>query len=382
MGSLIRVLVVDDSALMRKMIKAILETDREIEVVGTARDGEDALRKDEELKPDVVTMDINMPVMDGITSMMLLFEQHPDVKVVMLSSLTQEGALTTFEALELGAFDYVAKPSGTVSSDLYNVGKELILKVKAAAQYTKKRRRLFTTEITASSSRSRKKRRTEVSKGKASPRPKLPAGPEVARKLVVIGVSTGGPSTLMEILPRLPADLDAAVIIVQHMPSAFTNTFARRLDEYSRISIKEASSGDRLLKGCGLVVPGGSHLVLKKNAMRDEAMVRITNAIEDTLFVPSVDVTMKSAVEYFGSRTVGVLLTGMGSDGVKGMIAIKEAGGITIAEDESTAVVWGMPREAIERGAVKVVAPAHHIAREIVEAVNHLQGMSCRLSKV
>lgn len=372
MAGLIRVLVVDDSALMRKMVKAILETDREIKVVGTARDGEDALRKDEELKPDVVTMDINMPVMDGITSMMLLFEQHPDVKVIMVSSLTQEGALTTFEALELGAFDYVAKPSGTVSTNLYEVGKELILKVKAAAQHGKSRRRLFTTKNKASSSRSRKKRRTEASIAKSFPRPKLPAEPDTARKLVVIGVSTGGPGTLMEILPKLPADLDAAVIIVQHMPSAFTSTFARRLDECSCISIKEGGSGDRLLKGCGLVAPGGSHLVLKKNAMRDEAMVRITNTIEGTLYVPSVDVTMKSAVEHFGSSIVGVLLTGMGSDGVMGMMAIKEAGGITIAEDESTAIVWGMPREAIERGAVKVVAPAHHIAREIVKAVNHL----------
>lgn len=374
MAGLIRVLVVDDSALMRKMIKAILETDREIEVVGTARDGEDALRKDEELKPDVVTMDINMPVMDGITSMMLLFEQHPDVKVVMVSSLTQEGALTTFEALELGAFDYVAKPSGTVSTNLYEVGKELILKVKAAAKYGKRRRRLSSPEIGVSPPASRKIRRTKGSRGKPSLRPKLPAGTDTAQKLVVIGVSTGGPSTLMEILPRLPADLDAAVIIVQHMPSAFTNTFARRLDQYSAISIKEAEQGDRLLKGCGLVAPGGSHLVLKRNAMRDEAMVRITNAIEDAIFVPSVDVTMKSAVEFFGSRIVGVLLTGMGSDGAEGMMAIKEAGGITIAEDESTAIVWGMPREAIERGAAKVVAPAHHIAGEIVKAVNNLPG--------
>lgn len=374
MAGVIRVLVVDDSALMRKMVKTILETDREIEVVGTARDGEDALRKDEELKPDVVTMDINMPVMDGITSMMLIFEQHPDVKVVMVSSLTQEGALTTFEALELGAFDYVAKPSGTVSTNLYEVGKELILKVKAAAKYGKRRRRLFTPGTGVSSGGSREKRRKKASRGKPSPRPKLPAGPETARKLVVIGVSTGGPGTLMEIIPKLPADLDAAVIIVQHMPSAFTSTFAARLDQYSAISIKEAEPGDRLLKGCGLVAQGGSHLVLKKNAMRDEAMVRITNTIEDALFVPSVDVTMESAAEHFGSRTVGVLLTGMGSDGAKGMLAIKEADGITIAEDESTAVVWGMPREAIERGAAKVVAPAHNIAREIVKAVKHLQG--------
>lgn len=365
MSAAIKVLVVDDSAMMRKAIKQVLETDPEIQVVGTARDGEDALKKDLDLCPDVVTMDINMPVMDGLTCMLHLIEQHPEVQVVMLSSLTQEGALATFEALELGAFDFVAKPSGTVSSNLYKVGKELIAKVKAAVRRGKRRRRAAGAVARPVPERTRR-----------APRPSRPeAAPAIHtadRKVVVIGVSTGGPGTLMEILPELPADLNAAVIVVQHMPPMFTTSFANRLDQNCKINFSEARAGDRLITGHGLVAPGGVHLVVKKNAMRDECMVRLTSFPEDALFMPSVDVTMMSVVEIFGRRVVGVLLTGMGSDGADGMVAIRSAGGITIAEDESTAVVFGMPREAIERGGAEVVAPSYLVAREIVKAVNRI----------
>lgn len=366
MGAAIKVLVVDDSAMMRKVIKQILETDQEIQVVGTARDGEDALKKDLELCPDVVTMDINMPVMDGLTCILHLFGQHPEVQVVMLSSLTQEGALATFEALELGAFDYVAKPSGTVSGNLYKVGKELIAKVKAAARRGKRRRR----RAAGAAPRFVPERSRRVPG--PSRREAAPAAPAAARKVVVIGVSTGGPGTLMEILPELPAELNAAVIVVQHMPPMFTTSFAKRLDDHCKMRFREAVAGDRLIAGHGLVAPGGVHLVVKKNAMRDECMVRLTAFPEDALFVPSVDVTMKSVVEIFGRRVVGVLLTGMGSDGADGMVAIRRAGGITIAEDESTAIVFGMPREAIERGGAEVVVPSYLVAEEIIKAVNRI----------
>ncbi|MBM7865850.1 chemotaxis-specific protein-glutamate methyltransferase CheB [Heliobacterium gestii] len=359
----IRVLVVDDSAMMRKAIRQILETDLDIEVVATARDGEDALKKDQELSPDVITLDINMPVMDGLTCLSLLFDQNPKVQVVMVSSLTQEGAITTFEAMELGAFDYVAKPSGTVSANMHIVGRELIAKVKAAAK--RRRRRSVPSS-------------TQHSAGRSAAAMERPARRERSlivpdhgyRKVVVIGVSTGGPSTLMEILPHLPADLDAAVIVVQHMPPTFTTSFAKRLDDYCQLRFSEAKAGDRLARGQGVVAPGGHHLVVKKNAMRDDVLIRLTSQPANALFIPSVDVTMHSVVEFFGKKTVGVLLTGMGADGADGMVAIRQAGGVTIAEDASTAVVFGMPREAIERGGAEIVAPSHQIAREIVKAVN------------
>ncbi len=318
MSEKIRVLIVDDSAMMRRAIKQILETDPKILVVGSARDGEDALKKDEELIPDV---DINMPVMDGVTSMLHLLEQHPEVRIIMLSSLTQDGAMTTFEALELGAFDYVAKPSGTVSANLHVIGKELIEKVKTAARTKRTRRQ---TRVRPSPVKQLVKRPVTVKKPvlKSQIMDGLPA----FRKIVVIGVSTGGPATLMEIIPELPADLDATVIIVQHMPPMFTGSFAKRLDEHSRLTITECKAGDVLTKGCAYVAPGGMHLVIRKNLVRDEWLIRMTTLPEDTLFMPSVDVTMKSIVEVFGRRTVGVLLTGMGSDGADGMVAARREG--------------------------------------------------------
>ncbi|MZP30294.1 chemotaxis-specific protein-glutamate methyltransferase CheB [Heliobacterium undosum] len=363
----IRVLVVDDSAMMRKALRQILETDLDIEVVAAARDGEDALKKAQELSPDVITLDINMPVMDGLTCLSLLLEQIPEVQVVMVSSLTQEGAITTFEAMELGAFDYVAKPSGTVSANLHIVGRELIAKVKAAA----KRKRRRPGSRLAGRNASRSAGRPPLGANRAERGDHSILVPDRAfRKVVVIGVSTGGPSTLMEILPYLPADLDASVIVVQHMPPTFTNSFAKRLDDYCHLRFSEAKAGDKLARGEGFVAPGGHHLVLKKNALRDDVLIRLTSQPANTLFIPSVDVTMHSVVELFGKRTVGVLLTGMGSDGADGMVAIRQAGGVTIAEDASTAVVFGMPREAIERGGAEIVAPSHQIAREIVKAVN------------
>jgi len=364
MSQQIRVLIVDDSAMMRRAIKQILETDPKILVVASARDGEDALKKDAELIPDVITMDINMPVMDGVTSMLHLLEQHPELRIIMLSSLTQDGAMTTFEALELGAFDYVAKPSGTVSANLHVIGKELIEKVKTAARTKRTRRQ--TRERTSPVKQLVKQ---PVAVKKPDLKSQIMDGIPAFRKVVVIGVSTGGPATLMEIIPELPADLDATVIIVQHMPPMFTGSFAKRLDEHSRLNIVEGKAGDVLTKGCAYVAPGGIHLVIRKNHVRDEWLIRMTTLPEDTLFMPSVDVTMKSVVEVFGRRTVGVLLTGMGSDGADGMVAIRQAGGVTIAEDESTAVVFGMPREAIERGGAEIVVPSYKVAKEILKAI-------------
>lgn len=367
MAHKIRVLIVDDSALMRRVIKEILLTDNKLEVVGIAKDGKDAIEKVRLLNPDVVTMDINMPVMDGLTSMQYILEEFSEVAVLILSSLTQEGALKTFEALELGAFDYVSKPSGTVSSNLYIVGKEIIEKVDAAYKYIQKRNRhqRITTGkyiYTGGSSKNHYKRSSLVNKEVLIS--------DNLSKVVVIGISTGGPSTLMEVLPQLPSDLKAAIIVVQHMPPSFTGQFAKRIDSATEINFKEAEGGDIITNGRGFLAPGGYQLLVRSSSIKGGNLIRLTEQPK-TLFMPSVNITMESVLECFGpKKTIGVLMTGMGDDGADAMVKIKRAGGITIAEDESTAVVYGMPREAIERGGADIVVPSHKIAREIIKAVN------------
>ena len=352
----IKVLIVDDSALMRKALKEIIMTDPRLEVVGTARDGQDALEKVNDLRPDVVTMDINMPVMDGLTSMQYILSEHPEIPVLMVSSLTAEGALATFEALELGAFDYVTKPSGTVSSDIHVVGREIIQNVKLAYKSVNKK-----------SIRDRIERRSRAyTQTKATPAKKseLLKSKELS-KIVVIGISTGGPGTLMEVLPMLPEDLKAAVIIVQHMPPTFTSSFAKRLNDACRIPIKEAEAGDILQNGRGYLAPGGYQMVVRG----ENGTIRLPSTPK-TVFMPSVNITMEAILDtYGGENVIGVLMTGMGDDGADAMVKIRNAGGITIAEDESTAVVFGMPREAIERGGAQMVVPSHKIADAIIKAV-------------
>lgn len=352
----IRVLIVDDSALMRKALKEIIMTDPALEVVGTARDGQDAIEKVYELKPDVVTMDINMPVMDGLTSMQHILSDYPEMPVLMVSSLTAEGALTTFEALELGAFDYVGKPSGTVSTNLHIVGREIIQKIKLAYK-----------SVNRKSIRERLRRRNSMSPPRLTAQVKNTdfTGNKEVSKIVVIGISTGGPGTLMEVIPMLPVDLRAAVIIIQHMPPSFTSSFAKRLNDASIIPVKEADAGDVLQNARGYLGRGGYHLVV-----RGEGGIIRLSSTPKTIFMPSVNVTMESVLEAFGGRNVvGVLMTGMGDDGADAMVKIRNAGGITIAEDESTAVVFGMPREAIERGGAEIILPSYKIADAIVKAV-------------
>jgi two-component system chemotaxis response regulator CheB len=354
----IKVLIVDDSALMRKALKEIVSTDSSLEVVGTARDGQDAIKKVNELNPDVVTMDINMPVMDGLTSMQYILSEHPEMPVLMVSSITAEGALTTFEALELGAFDYVAKPSGTVSSNIYIVGKEIIQKIKLAYESFNKK-----------SIKGRIARRNKAVTEKRVIPIKKPDSVEGKKtsKIVVIGISTGGPGTLMEVLPMLPEDLGAAVIIIQHMPPSFTASFAVRLNAASRISIKEAQAGDVIENGKGYLAPGGYQLGVRK----ESGIIRLSSTPK-TIFMPSVNVTMEAILNaYEGKNIIGVLMTGMGDDGADAMVKIRKAGGITIAEDESTAVVFGMPREAIERGGAEIVLPSYKIANAIIKAVEN-----------
>jgi len=335
---------------MRQTLKRIISASADLDLVGLARDGEDVVAKARELRPDVISMDINMPKLDGITALQIILREKI-CPVVMVSSLTQQGTTTTFECLELGAFDFVGKPDGTVSNNMGLIAAELILKLKAAASRG----------IVDHLQRSRERRKPYQPPARAT-------FENVTRKrAVVIGISTGGPATLQEVLPRIPADVPASIFLVQHMPPAFIASFAKRLDDHCALKVIEGRSGMVVEPSVCYVAPGGMHLCLHRK-MTGEVVIR-TPTTPATLFVPSVGVMMASVLSIYGRDTIGVLMTGIGDDGADQMVAIKQAGGHTIAESEQTAVVYGMPREAIERGGACVVAPSHEVAGEIVKAV-------------
>ncbi|WP_422443653.1 protein-glutamate methylesterase/protein-glutamine glutaminase [Thermoanaerobacterium sp. DL9XJH110] len=356
----IRVLVADDSAFMRRCLKDILENEEDIEVIDTARDGREAVEKTLRLDPDVVTLDINMPHMDGLTALQHIMSLAP-CPVVIISSLTTEGALTTLEALELGAVDFVAKPGGTVSFGIKQLADEIVAKVRAAAFSNRKS---IGRGRSCGKSAAAIKRQGEYGK-------KNPARLLKNEIVVIMGVSTGGPKTLMEILPRLPSDFPGAVLVVQHMPPAFTESFARRLDQYCNLPVREAIDGAAVEPGTITVAKGGWHLVVERDAGKLGLKTRLTGKPEDALYKPSVNVTMKSVLENMDGRNIiGVLLTGMGDDGAEMMVEIRKKGGLTIAESEETAVVYGMPRAAIERGGADIIAPAYKIGDIILKKVN------------
>jgi len=331
----VRVLVVDDSALMRKLIPQILETDNSIQVVGTAMDGNFGLKKIDELKPQVITLDLEMPGMGGLDMLKEIMRRHR-IPVIVVSSHSTEGASVTLKALSLGAFDFVSKPND-VSSRMQEVAQELISKIKAAAQSRG-------VPIHAA---------TDFPV--PVPRPKGKPGEKRApTKIVAIGISTGGPQSLQYLLAQLPADFPGSIVVVQHMPEGFTEMFARRLDECCSLNVKEAQSGDLLLAGRVLICPGSRHLKLKRLPLGDIAILSDDPRVNGHR--PSADVMFKSVAEEFGQRVVGVLMTGMGEDGAHGLGLIKAAGGMTIAQGEQSCVVFGMPKAAIERGhAMRVV---------------------------
>jgi two-component system chemotaxis response regulator CheB len=327
-------------------------------VVDSARNGEEALEKIRTAQPDVVTLDINMPVMDGLDALARIMSEHP-LPVVMVSSLTQEGALATFEAIELGAVDFVTKPSGTVSLDIHDMHGEIVRKVRAAARarlHGQRRR-----PISAP-------RRREPPASRFTPVPQ-----KVSDRLIAIGVSTGGPRTLMEVLPQLPADLAAPIVIVQHMPPTFTASFAHHLDAECALRVKEAEQSEVLVPGQVYVAPGGFQLTVVPSALGPGAAVRLSARLDGQTFAPSVDVLFDSVAKLYGRRAIAVLLTGMGDDGANGMVNIRRAGGLTIAESEETAVIFGMPREAIARGGAEIVAPVQRVPLEIQAGLRRIK---------
>ena len=343
---MIRVLVVDDSAFVRQALTRMLSAASGMEVVGTAVDGQDGLEKVLLLRPDVVTLDVKMPRLGGLEALQQIMERCP-TPVLLLSSLTSEGADITLRGLELGAVDFIDKSSVQGNMNLLNIAKELVAKVRALAGAP--RRRLVPLAAAPS----------------VLPVPRAPAAAPV--ELVAIGTSTGGPPALQRIIPRLPAAFAGTILVVQHMPVGFTRSLAERLDQRSDLMVREARDGEPLVPGRVLIAPAGRHLKLHR--VHGEARVLLDYEPLDALHRPSVDVLMQSAARTFGGAVLGVVLTGMGADGVEGLRAIRAAGGRTLAESEDTCVIYGMPKAAIEAGVVHRVAALDRIADEIRSAV-------------
>src|ERR1700687_2810431 len=330
----VRVLVVDDSALMRKLIPQILQADSSIEVVGTAMDGNFGLRKIEDLKPQVITLDLEMPGMGGIDMLKEIMRRHR-LPVIVVSSHSTQGASVTLQALSLGAFDFVAKPTD-VSARMPQIAEELISKIKAAAQSRGGRVRPVGESPRAGRKEARDAKRTPT-------------------KVIAIGVSTGGPQALQYVFSQLPVDFPGTIVVVQHMPEGFTEMFARRLDEICAIRVKKAQSGDVLLAGRALICPGSRHLKVKRLPLGDVAVLSDEPRVNGHR--PSADVLFRSLADEYGYKGLAVLMTGMGDDGAQGLGLVKAAGGMTIAQSEESCVVFGMPKAAIERGfATRVVA--------------------------
>jgi len=341
----VRVLVVDDSALMRKLIPIILERDPEIEVVGTAMDGAFGIRKIAELNPDVVTLDLQMPRMDGIETLRMIMRSAP-LPVIVFSSHSREGAYSTFKALALGAIDFVAKPRDAAAGNLDPIAYQLIEKIKVAKR---------------AGGPHKLPRLAELEPPPAKRKSCTVLAPN---RVIAIGISTGGPNALQFLLSQIPADFPATFVVVQHMPEGFTDMFARRLDECCALDVQEAKSGDLLIAGRALICPGNRHIMVRR--MPRGEMIVLSDGPPINGHRPSVDVLFHSVAQEFGLTAVGVIMTGMGDDGAEGLGAIKAAGGMTIAQSEDSCVVSGMPRAAILKGYASKVLPLDNLGAFLV----------------
>ena len=347
-----RVLIIDDSASVRQAMTALLSADPEIEVIGSASDPFAAAQKMREEAPDVITLDVEMPRMDGITFLRKLMAQRP-TPVVMCSSLTEAGSETLMQALEAGAVDVILKPKIGVADHLTESAERIRDVVKGAAKARLDARRptmLVEKKLTADA---------------VLAPPSHRAMAKTTEVVACLGASTGGTESLREVLQALPANAPG-IVIVQHMPAGFTASFAKRLNSLCEVEVKEAQDGDPVLRGHVLIAPGDRHMLLERQGARYHVSVRDGPAV--SRHRPSVDVLFRSAARSAGANAIGVIMTGMGDDGAQGLGEMRQAGAMTIAQDEATSVVFGMPREAIRRGAVQKVAPLHELAREILIA--------------
>ena len=352
----IRVLVVDDSALMRQFISDILKSDPRIEVAGTARDGKDALAQIKILNPDIVTMDVEMPNMDGLQALEEIMKTKP-LPVIMVSSMTQEGAETTLKALALGCVDFIGKPSGTISLNIRDIGQELIDKVIAAST-AKLRPRLFgATGVKPSPFASDFRRMTPPANMMSTGR----------IDIVAIASSTGGPMALSELLPKLPKKFPVPIVITQHMPKEFTPSFSKRLNDSSEIEVLEGFDGLSLKAGRAVIAPGGTHLIVKRRA--GAAVCGLSDAPPVLSVKPAANIMFQSVSEQYGGNVLCVILTGMGRDGTDGAIVLKKKGAYVIAESQKTCVVYGMPKAAVDAGVVDEVLPLNEIPDAMVRIV-------------
>jgi len=346
----IKVLVIDDSAVIRHLLTEILNEADDIEVVGTAQDPIFAMNKIVNLMPDVITLDVEMPRMDGLTFLEELMKTNP-IPVLMVSALTQKGCETTLRALELGAVDYVTKPGIDVSNGIINLSAEIIGKVRIAAK-----------------AKIRVKGQGLKVKEKEKPAhvtlPLDPSRMATTDKIIAIGASTGGTQAITEVLTVLPESAPG-IVIVQHMPPVFTRSFAERLNSMTRLDVKEATTGDRILRGTALIAPGDKHMTIRRNGAM--YYVDITDGPMVNFVRPSVDVLFRTVAKHAGRNAVGVILTGMGDDGARGLLEMKNAGAFTVAQNEESSVVFGMPKRAIEIGAVDRVESLDKIPEVILK---------------
>lgn len=350
--SKIKVLVVDDSAVVRQTLTAILHTDRDIEVMGVASDPYVAAKKIMNEVPDVITLDVEMPRMDGLTFLRKIMTQHP-MPVIIISSLTARGTETAIKALEYGAVDIITKPQLNTQQFIEESKIRICDAVKAAARAKLLRRKSPVMQI----------------KPKHTADAVLPASTKKAmikttEKVVAVGASTGGTDALRVFLESMPADTPG-IVIVQHMPENFTKSFANRLNDICQISVKEAENGDSVIRGRALIAPGNHHLILKRSGAR--YYVEINDGPLVNRHRPSVDVLFRSTARYAGKNAIGVIMTGMGDDGARGLLEMKDAGAVTIAQDEATSVVYGMPKEAVKLGAAQHILPLTSIAQKVLQ---------------
>jgi two-component system chemotaxis response regulator CheB len=352
MSEKIRVLVVDDSAFMRKIISDILSSQIDIEVIDTARDGEAAVLKTASLKPDVITLDVEMPKKNGLEALKEI-KKISDAQVIMLSSLTSEGSSITIEALNSGAFDFIQKPSGAISLDIDKVKDELIEKIRYSMSYkTKLHTNKLKTQITV-------KNQGII---------KVPQSRPTAGKIdaVVIGASTGGPKVLYDLITKLPYDLNIPVFVVQHMPAGFTKAFADRINRNTGLTVVEAKDGDIIQPNWVYIAPGGYHMYINQGNIKLDQSPTIHGVR------PAVDKLFLSASESYRGRLLGCILTGMGKDGADGIKRIKDLGGYTISQDEESSTIYGMPKAAYETGCIDIVLSDSKIPEEITRAVKRM----------
>jgi two-component system chemotaxis response regulator CheB len=361
----ISVMVVDDSVVVRRLVTDVLNEDPDVTVVGTAPNGRIAIAKMPQLNPDVISLDVEMPVMDGLETLRELRKTDPDVPVIMFSTLTERGAAATLEALELGAQDYVTKPAnvGSVQASMASVRDQLVPKIKALYRSTPRGRAAAPALPRQWGPRSAPAASSPAAPVLRTAEPRDPVG------VVLIGVSTGGPDALATVLPALPATLRVPVLVVQHMPPTFTRLLAQRLDGRSKLEVREAQHGDVVRPGRVLLAPGDFHLRVQR--VGTDVVARLDQGTPENFCRPSVDVLFRSAAQLYGGGCRGVVLPGMGSDGARGAADLTAAGGQVVAQDQATSVVWGMPGAVAQAGLASQLLPLAEVAGTITRLVEH-----------